>query len=136
MSTNTPWRIYIAPTSYGQPWGSSSSGLRSTRGLKGDLGVVTLVLEPGAGEYYECTGFKPELPAALAQTPVVKVSFIGAPPKQDITPALYEIDGASASVTRNGEKLKVELTAPTCESAWSLWRAMLVSRPDAIVTTY
>jgi len=82
------------------------------------------------GAFVQVNGFKPELPPGFSHIPVRRVTAVGAPAHDAITPGLYEINGASANVTKNGGKLKIELTARDCNSAWEIYRAILRNDPS------
>ena len=91
---------------------------------------------PG-GAFIEVKGLKPELPPGFEQiVPVRRVTMVGAPPHNNIKPGLYEINGASAEVRQNGQKLKIELTADSCKTAWELYRRVLQSEDSALIVPY
>lgn len=128
------WRIHIKNP---QLASSSSTAFNSTispetRTMGNGPSAVTLFKQGGEDWWYECKSFWPELPAELSGT-VTKVTFVGTPPTQNITHGLYEEDDSSATVEPNGEKLKVELTAKSIESARNLWRKVL-QNDDSIRT--
>ncbi len=120
------WRIYIKnPTvQHSTSNAHDSTVIPATRKIGSGAEAVTLFAEGAEDWWYPCDAFWPTLPGQLSGT-VTKVTFVGAPPTKLITPGLYEIDGSSASVERNGEKLKVELAAPSIDAARELWRKLL-----------
>lgn len=95
----------------------------------GLMPVMEFRREPGFDWYVEVTGMWPVAPALRG--PVTRVTFLGRPQHDGITPGLYEIGTASANVERNGEHLKMELTAPSIDAAKELYRAVL--RNDASI---
>lgn len=120
------WRIYIQNPSVANETSTSfdSTGPIETRKIDLGPGAVTLYQERGSDWWYECKESRPQLPGKLSGN-VTKITFMGAPPTQDITPGLYEDGDDSASVEPNGDKLKVELFAGSIERAWKLWRQVL-----------
>lgn len=137
------WRIHLKNPFFE---GSSSTSFNScvtpaTRKMGNGPESVTLYEQGGEDWWYECDSFDPLLPAKLKGT-VTKVTFRGAPPTDDITPGLYEMEfnpsgglitAAVASVTENGDHLKVELTATSIDDAKQLWRKVL--KNDDVIRT-
>ena len=132
------WRIHIkSPQARGSNY-THLNALASPETLTMGYGsnAVTLFRQGGEDWWYKCDGFWPELPAELSGT-VTKVTFVGAPPTHGITPGLYEEDDGSSTVERNGgEKLRVELTAKSIESARSLWRKVLQNEGSIRTVAY
>lgn len=131
------WRIHIeSPQVRGSIYTNRNASV-SPETLTMGYGPNTVTLSRQGGEnwWYECGSFWPELPADLTGT-VTKVTFVGAPPTKNITLGLYEEDGDSATVEPNGEKLKVELTAKSIESARNLWRKVLQNDDSVRTVVY
>ncbi len=120
------WRIYIKnPTVQNTTSTAHDSTVTpATRKIGSGAEAVTLFAEGAQDWWYPCDAFMPTLPGQLSGT-VTMVTFVGAPPSKLITPGLYEISTSFASVERNGEKLKVELVAPSIDAARELWRKLL-----------
>lgn len=137
------WRIHLKnPSLEGASHVAYNSCVTpATRKMGTGAEAVTLYEQGGEDWWYECDSFDPRLPAKLKGT-VTKVTFLGAPPTDDVTPGLYEtefnpsgglITAAVASVTENGDHLKVELVASSIDEAKLLWRKVL-KNDDSIRT--